>query len=71
MEWAYGNEQAVSGLDIPSVELVINYTLPRDPDDYIHRVGRTARAGRKGQAISIVCERDIELVHAIEARISK
>jgi ATP-dependent RNA helicase DDX49/DBP8 len=60
-----------SGLDIPSVLLVLNYDIPRDPTDYIHRVGRTARAGRGGQAISIVCERDIQLVQDIESRISK
>ncbi|KAJ2658970.1 putative RNA helicase [Coemansia sp. RSA 1200] len=59
------------GLDIPSVDLVINVHVPRDPDDYIHRVGRTARAGRGGRAITIVSERDIKLVHGIEARIGK
>lgn len=60
-----------SGLDIPSVQWVLNYDIPRDPTDYIHRVGRTARAGRGGQAVSMVSERDIELVHDIESRISK
>ncbi|KAF9113260.1 putative RNA helicase [Mortierella sp. AM989] len=59
------------GLDIPSVLLVMNYDIPRDPTDYIHRVGRTARAGRGGQAISIVTERDISLVQDIESRINK
>ncbi|KAF9907118.1 hypothetical protein BX616_000523 [Lobosporangium transversale] len=59
------------GLDIPSVQLVLNYDIPRDPTDYIHRVGRTARAGRGGQAISIVSERDIELIQDIESRINK
>ncbi|KAF2486634.1 ATP-dependent RNA helicase-like protein dbp8 [Neohortaea acidophila] len=60
---------AARGLDIPEVGVVINYDLPRNPDDYIHRVGRTARAGRKGLAISLVGQRDVELVHAIEARV--
>ncbi|CAG8453813.1 12049_t:CDS:2 [Acaulospora morrowiae] len=59
------------GLDIPTVQLVINFDIPRDPTDYIHRVGRTARAGRGGVALSIITERDIELVRNIEARINK
>lgn len=60
---------AARGLDIPDVGLVINYDLPRDPDTYIHRVGRTARAGRKGTSISLVGQRDVELVQAIEERV--
>ncbi|KAF8930847.1 putative RNA helicase [Dissophora ornata] len=59
------------GLDIPSVMLVLNYDIPRDPTDYIHRVGRTARAGRGGQAVSIISERDIALLQDIEGRINK
>ncbi|CDS14495.1 hypothetical protein LRAMOSA06664 [Lichtheimia ramosa] len=59
------------GLDIPSVEVVINYHIPRDPTDYIHRVGRTARAGRGGRALSIVSEKDIQLIQSIEERINK
>lgn len=59
------------GLDIPSVELVINMQVPRDADEYIHRVGRTARAGKTGRAITIMSERDIKLIHNIEARIGK
>lgn len=62
---------AARGLDIPDVGLVINYDLPRDPDDYIHRVGRTARAGRKGTSISMVGQRDVELVQAIETRVGR
>lgn len=58
-------------MDIPSVECVLNYDIPRDPTDYIHRVGRTARAGRDGKAISIVAEKDIQLIQNIEERISK
>ena len=59
------------GLDIPSVDLIINHNIPNRPKDYIHRVGRTARAGRGGKAISLVTQFDIKLVHAIESHISK
>ena len=60
---------AARGLDIPSTNLVINYDVPRNPDDYIHRVGRTARAGRSGTSITFVGQRDIELVLAIEKHV--
>ena len=59
---------ASRGLDIPSVDLVINYDIPRNPDDYIHRVGRTARAGKPGEAITLVGQRDVALFLACEKR---
>ncbi|OQS01341.1 DEAD/DEAH box RNA helicase [Achlya hypogyna] len=62
---------ASRGLDIPEVTHVLNFDLPRDADDYIHRVGRTARAGRRGTSISIVTQHDIELLQNIEAAIGK
>ncbi|KAF2150985.1 ATP-dependent RNA helicase-like protein dbp8 [Myriangium duriaei CBS 260.36] len=62
---------AARGLDIPEVGLVVNYDLPRDADDYIHRVGRTARAGRTGVSVSLVGVRDVELVQAIEERVGE
>lgn len=62
---------ASRGLDIPDVNLVVNYDIPADPDDFIHRVGRTARAGRKGDSISIVAEKDVNRIIAIEERINK
>lgn len=45
---------AARGLDIPHIEHVINYNLPRNPEDYIHRIGRTARAGAEGEAVNFV-----------------
>ncbi len=48
---------AARGLHIPDVTHVINYDLPQDAEDYVHRIGRTARAGATGQAISLCCER--------------
>lgn len=62
---------ASRGLDIPSVDLVINYDLPMCPKDYIHRVGRTARAGRAGRSVSFVTQYDIEDVQKIESLLGK
>jgi ATP-dependent RNA helicase RhlB len=47
---------AARGLHIPEVSHVVNYDLPEDPEDYVHRIGRTARAGASGDAISFACE---------------
>lgn len=60
---------AARGLDVPRVALVVNFDVPRDPDDYVHRVGRTARAGREGLAVTIVGQRDVDLVLAVEERV--
>jgi ATP-dependent RNA helicase DDX49/DBP8 len=62
---------ASRGLDIPEVDIVINFDLPRDADDYIHRVGRTARAGRRGESICLVTQHDIVLLQNIEDKIKK
>jgi len=51
-----GTDVASRGLHIPDVQYVINYDLPQDPEDYVHRIGRTARAGATGDAISFGCE---------------
>jgi ATP-dependent RNA helicase RhlB len=47
---------AARGLHIPDVSHVINFDLPQDPEDYVHRIGRTARIGASGDAISFACE---------------
>ena len=57
---------ASRGLDIPDVGMVVNYNLPRNPADYVHRVGRTARAGKEGLSVSLVGQRDVGLVQEIE-----
>lgn len=62
---------ASRGLDIPTCNLVLNYDLPRSVTTYVHRVGRTARAGRSGRAISLVGQGDVALLHAIEEKIER
>ncbi|MBM4269554.1 MAG: DEAD/DEAH box helicase [Deltaproteobacteria bacterium] len=60
---------ASRGLHIDGVTHVINFDLPLDPEDYVHRVGRTARAGASGTAISLACERYVDSLEAIEGLI--
>ncbi|CAK1580616.1 unnamed protein product [Parnassius mnemosyne] len=62
---------ASRGLDIPHVDVVINLDIPLHSKDYIHRVGRTARAGRAGKAITFVSQYDVELYQRIEQLIGK
>ena len=60
------SDVAARGLDIPDVSHVFNYDLPRDSDDYVHRIGRTGRAGREGTAQSIVTHDDLKQLKDIE-----
>lgn len=62
---------ASRGLDIPHVDVVINFDIPTHSKDYIHRVGRTARAGRSGKSITLVSQYDVELYQRIENLIGK
>lgn len=57
---------AARGLDIPHIEHVINYDLPQCPEDYIHRIGRTARAGAKGSSLCLIAPQDRRLWAAIQ-----
>ncbi|KAH8704799.1 ATP-dependent rRNA helicase rrp3 [Talaromyces proteolyticus] len=62
---------AARGLDIPAVDFVINCDLPQDSKTYIHRVGRTARAGKSGRAFSVVTQYDVEVWLRIESALGK
>ncbi|GFE55420.1 DEAD DEAH box helicase protein [Babesia ovis] len=59
------------GLDLPMVELVVNFDIPESSKDYIHRVGRTARAGRSGLALTLVTQYDVELFQRIELALNR
>ena len=57
---------AARGLDIEELPHVVNFELPFDPQDYIHRIGRTARAGADGDAVSLVCIDETELLRGVQ-----
>lgn len=59
------------GIDIDDIQMVINFDVPRDPEDYVHRIGRTARANREGQAVTLVTPRDWQHLLKIERLIEK
>ena len=59
------------GLHISDITHVINYTLPEEADDYVHRIGRTGRAGEKGTSISFACEEDSFLLPDIEEKLGR
>ena len=65
------SDVAARGLDIPAVSHVFNYDVPISADDYVHRIGRTGRAGRQGAAIMMAGPRDTKFVAAIESLINK
>jgi len=66
IELLVATDVAARGLDIDQVSHVINFDIPEDPEQYVHRIGRTARAGRSGDAITLVAPREMRLLHEIE-----
>ncbi len=62
---------AARGLHIEGLELVVNYDLPQDAENYVHRIGRTGRAGNTGKAVSLACEKFLENLYPIERYIGK
>ncbi len=62
---------AARGIDVDNITLVINYNLPEDPRNYIHRIGRTARAGKSGMAITFAVENDVRQLNNIENSIGQ
>jgi len=63
-------ELAARGLDVPSIQHVINYHLPQVPEDFIHRIGRTARAGAEGCALTFITPNDREMWNGIQRLIN-
>lgn len=65
-ELLVATDVAARGLDIENVTHVINYDVPQDPESYVHRIGRTGRAGKKGQAITLIVPREYRQLRLIE-----
>jgi ATP-dependent RNA helicase RhlB len=66
LEILVATDVAARGLDVEALDLVVNYDLPEDPESYVHRIGRTARAGKAGKAVALACERFVYGLPAIE-----
>ena len=64
------SDVAARGLDIPALAMVVNFELPRDGDTYVHRIGRTGRAGETGQAFSLVTPSEAPRLRVIEDHLS-
>ncbi len=65
-EFLVATDVAARGIDVDDLELVVNYDLPYDAEDYVHRIGRTGRAGKRGMALTFVSGRDIYKLQFIE-----
>ncbi|MGI6439725.1 MAG: DEAD/DEAH box helicase [Sphaerochaetaceae bacterium] len=66
LKFLIATDVAARGLQIDDLELVVNYDLPEDYESYVHRIGRTARAGKSGKAVSLACEQYVYSLEAIE-----
>jgi superfamily II DNA/RNA helicase len=62
---------AQRGLDVEGISHVVNYDVPLDPEDYVHRIGRTARAGATGTAITFVTAGDLGAMKSLEHRLGR
>ena len=65
-DFLVATDVAGRGIDVDDLELVVNFDLPYDPEDYVHRIGRTGRAGKQGVAISLVTGRDLHKIRFLE-----
>jgi ATP-dependent RNA helicase DeaD len=66
LEFLVATDVAARGIDVDDIEVVFNYDLPYDPEDYVHRIGRTGRAGKSGVAVSLVPYRELFQIKNIE-----
>lgn len=71
LKYLIGTDIVSRGIDVDGIELVVNYDVPPDPEDYIHRIGRTARAERNGIAITFISDKDGYKFHKIEELIER
>ena len=71
VELLVATDVAARGLDIDAVGIVFNYDLPYDPEDYVHRIGRTGRAGNRGKSVTFVFGKDIHRLELIERYIKQ
>jgi ATP-dependent RNA helicase RhlE len=62
---------AARGIDIDELPVVVNFELPRSPNDYTHRIGRTGRAGKQGLALSLICSEEFQHFGVIEKRVKR
>ena len=70
LHFLVATDVAARGLHIDDLAMVINYDVPEDPENYVHRIGRTARAGKSGRAVTFACESYVFGLEAIEALIN-